>query len=93
MAFKKWVGFVVFLASTSMALAAPVNINTADASTLAQNIIGVGHRKAEAIVAYRLNNGPFKTVQDLTNVRGIGQKLIDRNRDVLLLVEASDKDN
>ena len=65
--------------------AAPVNINTADAKTLATNIKGVGERKAEAIVQYRAKYGPFKSVDDLTKVKGIGTQLIEKNRDILLV--------
>ena len=60
--------------------AEPVNINTADASTLAKSLNGVGPAKARAIVSYREKNGPFKTVDQLAMVEGISQKLIDRNR-------------
>lgn len=62
------------------ALAAPVDVNTADAKTLATAMVGVGQKTAEAIVAYRSKNGPFKTVDDLTKVKGIGPKTVDKNR-------------
>ena len=58
----------------------PVNINTADANALAKALNGVGPAKAKAIVNYRDKNGPFKTVDQLTMVEGITQKLIDKNR-------------
>lgn len=60
--------------------AEPVNVNTADAATLAKSLTGVGPAKARAIVSYRDKNGPFKSVDQLTMVEGISQKLIDRNR-------------
>jgi competence protein ComEA len=60
--------------------AEPVNINTADASALAKALNGVGPAKAKAIVSYREKNGPFKSVDQLSMVDGISQKLIDRNR-------------
>jgi competence protein ComEA len=60
--------------------AEPVNVNTADAATLAKALTGVGPAKAKAIVTYREKNGPFKTVDQLTMVEGISQKLIDKNR-------------
>lgn len=62
------------------AQAEPVNINTADATALAKALNGVGPAKAQAIVAYREKNGPFKSVDQLALVEGITQKLIDRNR-------------
>jgi competence protein ComEA len=58
----------------------PVDINTADAKTLAAEMKGVGEKTAEAIVAYRTANGPFKTVEDLLKVKGIGDKLLEQNR-------------
>jgi competence protein ComEA len=60
-----------------------VNINTADAETLAQSIQGVGPARAKAIVAYREKHGPFRSVDDLALVQGIGEKMIDNNRDRL----------
>jgi competence protein ComEA len=66
-----------------VAAAVPVNINTDTAATLAEAINGVGPKLAEAIVAYRDQNGPFESVEDLTNVKGVGVKLIDKNRDNL----------
>jgi competence protein ComEA len=62
------------------ALAGPVNINTADATALAQELKGVGPAKAAAIVDYRTKHGAFKTADELSLVKGIGQKLIDQNR-------------
>lgn len=60
--------------------AEPVNINTADAAALAKALNGIGPSKAKAIVSYREKNGPFKSVDQLSMVEGISQKLIDRNR-------------
>jgi competence protein ComEA len=57
-----------------------VNINTADAKTLDDALLGIGLRKAEAIVAYRKQHGPFKSVDGLDQVKGIGSKTIDSNR-------------
>ena len=68
----------MLLAST--AIAGPVNVNTADAKTLARELDGVGKAKADAIVAYREKNGPFKSAEDLAKVKGLGKKLIEQNR-------------
>lgn len=57
-----------------------VNINTADAKTLDDILLGIGLQKAEAIVAYRKQHGPFKSVDSLDQVKGIGSKTIDNNR-------------
>ena len=63
--------------------AAPVDINRADAATLAAAINGVGPSRAAAIVSYREANGPFASVDELSAIKGIGPKLIERNREVL----------
>lgn len=70
-------------------LADPVDINSADAETLASSIDGVGTQKAIAIVQYREANGPFSSVDDLVNVQGIGMKTIDKNRSNLTVVTPS----
>lgn len=71
----------VFLAMSAVAQAAPVDINTANAKTLASAMTGVGVKRAQTIVDYRVKNGPFKSVDDLANVKGIGKSTIDKNRD------------
>jgi len=65
--------------------AAPVDINTADAKTLAEALAGVGLGKAEAIVRYRNEHGPFKSIDALAKVKGIGPKLVARNRDAIVV--------
>lgn len=73
--------FSLFLLGlSSLTWAAPVDINTADAVMLAEAIDGVGPKKAEAIIAYRKKHGPFKSVDDLAKVPGIGAKLVENNR-------------
>jgi competence protein ComEA len=62
-----------------------VNINSAGAEELAESLKGVGLRKAQAIVNSREKDGPFKAVDDLARVKGIGQSTIDRNRDRIRL--------
>lgn len=69
----------------SLAAAEPVNINSADADTIADSLKGVGPSKAAAIVAYREQNGPFRSVDDLLNVKGIGEKTLADNRTDILL--------
>lgn len=63
--------------------AEPLDLNTATADQLAIALNGVGQSKADAIVAYREQNGPFVTVEDLTKVKGIGPALLDKNRMIL----------
>lgn len=65
--------------------AAQVNINTADAATLAKELQGVGLKRAQAIVEYRQKHGPFKSADELALVKGIGPAAIDKNRDRILI--------
>lgn len=58
---------------------AAVNINTASATEL-ETLNGVGAAKAQAIIAHREKNGPFKSVDELAAVKGIGLKLVEKNR-------------
>jgi competence protein ComEA len=69
---------------------APVDVNTATAEQLAEALVGVGESKAEAIVAYREENGPFRHIDELINVRGIGMATVDNNRDRIRLGMADD---
>jgi competence protein ComEA len=73
------------LFTTPAMAGAPVNINTADANALAQALDGVGLAKAQAIVAWREANGDFDSADQLTSVKGIGQSLVDRNRESIQL--------
>ncbi|MCS4281759.1 competence protein ComEA [Pseudomonas sp. BIGb0278] len=64
---------------------AKTNLNTADASTLQRELNGIGQAKAQAIVAHREANGPFQSVDELLEIKGIGNALMERNRDRLTL--------
>ena len=61
-----------------------ININTADKELL-MSIKGVGEKRAEAIIAYRKKNGPFKSVDQLSEIKGLGQYFVDSNREVLVV--------
>lgn len=61
-----------------------ISINSADVATLAQ-LKGVGIKKAEAIVAWREANGEFKAIEQLMDVKGIGEATFEANRDKLSL--------
>ncbi len=76
---------LALLFGSHFAVAGVVNINTADAQTLAANIVGVGEKKALAIINFRDEHGPFKSVDELTQVKGIGLKLVDKNRENLTI--------
>lgn len=82
----------IMLSSTWVS-AAPVNINTDDANTIAANIKGVGAKKAAAIIQYRKAHGPFRRVDDIVKVKGIGAKLLEKNRADLLISPAKTKKN
>jgi competence protein ComEA len=80
---------VVLLLGPQALLAGPVNINTADAETLAAELDGIGPALAAAIVRDREENGPYKSPEDLTRVRGIGEKVIENNRENIRLEEVA----
>lgn len=74
-------GLTVFvILGTGSAAAETVDINCADAATLAAGLQGVGEAKAQAIVSYREQQGPFKSADDLAKVKGIGAKTVEANR-------------
>jgi len=62
------------------ASAGPVDINTADAATISAELKGIGLSKAQAIVEYRKKHGPFRTPDDLSLVKGIGERTVEINR-------------
>jgi competence protein ComEA len=64
--------------------AAKININTADEATL-MTLKNIGKSKASAIIDYRQKNGPFKSVDDLTKVKGIGDKTLAQLKDQLTI--------
>jgi competence protein ComEA len=81
---------VLALALSASAFAADkVNVNTADAATIAAALNGVGESKAEAIVAYRQEHGPFKSAEQLAQVKGIGLKTVEKNRDMIEVAAAA----
>lgn len=59
-----------------------INVNSADAKTL-QTVKGLGRKKVQAILEYRQKNGNFKSLEELTNVRGISDKLLEKIKDKL----------
>lgn len=84
------VAFALALAIPSLSFAGtPVNINQADAATIAKSLDGIGQSKADAIVAWRDANGPFKSADDLAQVKGIGKATLERNRASILLADAA----
>lgn len=73
------------LAASAAFAGSPVNVNTADAATIAASLDGVGDAKAKAIIAYRTEHGPFKSADELVNVKGIGLRTVEKNRDFIQL--------
>ena len=70
------------------AFAGPVDINTADAETISNELDGVGLTKAQAIVEYRQKHGPFKSAEDLSLVKGIGERTVALNKDNIRVAAA-----
>lgn len=62
------------------AYAGPVDVNTADAETISAELKGIGLTKAQSIVDYREKHGPFKSPDDLSLVKGIGERTVEINR-------------
>ena len=62
-------------------VSALVNINTADGETLAAELKGIGVKRAMAILAYRNEHGPFKSIDDLVKIKGISKRIVDQNRE------------
>jgi len=84
------IAFALAVALPALALAGtPVNINKADAATIAKSLDGIGQSKADAIVAWRDTNGPFKSADDLSQVKGIGKATLERNRASILLADTA----
>jgi competence protein ComEA len=84
---KKFMLAVALVASSAFAWAGPVNINKADAKTLAKELEGVGPEKAEAIVKYRTEKGPFTSAADLKKVNGIGDATFEKNKGNIKLAD------
>ncbi len=84
---------IAVLAATApgFVFAGPVNINSADAETIAAELDGVGVSKAQAIVAYRDKNGAFASPEDVLNVKGIGLQILNANRHDILVGESREK--
>lgn len=89
----KWIAMIIGILAPILVFAGPVNVNTADAETIARELQGVGPAKARAIVSYREENGPFETVDDLLKVKGIGEKVLEDNRGNILLEDKPDNES
>jgi competence protein ComEA len=85
MVIKNWMAWIPAMVLPALAVAGPVDINSADAETLARELNGVGLAKAEAIVAWREAHGPFTTPESLLEVKGVGPALLEKNRENIRL--------
>ncbi|MCE7031843.1 ComEA family DNA-binding protein [Lysobacter sp. GX 14042] len=94
-AFPRRVRALLATAVLSLALAGPgfaaetVDINTADAETINRVLVNIGPSKAQAIVDYRDEHGPFKSADQLAQVKGVGLKTVEKNRDRIVLKGSS----
>ena len=88
-----WIGKLALsvLLLPVLALAGPVNVNTADAETISESLQGVGLSKARAIVEYRQKHGPFATPDDLSLVKGIGERTVELNRSNIMVTAPAKK--
>ena len=89
--FKRWIwlGLCILLIGWVMAPglavgADKVNINTADKEVLS-SLTGVGPVTAERIIEYREKNGPFKSKEEITKVKGIGEKTFQKIKDSIVI--------
>lgn len=85
----KWVRVagsgLLSLCAMLSAVAGPVDVNRADAETIARELNGVGQARAEAIVAYREQFGAFGSADELLNVKGIGPHVLEANKTNILI--------
>jgi len=84
---NRWIAALIAVLAPCLLFAGPVNINQADADTIARELQGIGPVKAKAIVDYRESNGPFESVEDLLEVKGIGPKTLERKREDIRLAD------
>lgn len=76
---------LVFTLISGLAVSEPVNINKASAAEIAKALNGVGMSKAEEIIKDREANGPFKSVDDVARVKGIGPATLNKNKDLIIV--------
>jgi competence protein ComEA len=77
---SKLIAALIVTLLPALVWAGPVDINTADAATIAKELQGIGPNLAQAIVAYREKNGAFRNADELRKIKGIGAKVLERNR-------------
>lgn len=60
-----------------------IDLNTVDVAKLTGSFKGIGKKRAEAIIAYRDSHSGFKSIEELAEVKGLGQKFMEKNREKL----------
>jgi competence protein ComEA len=91
---RKVIGLSLLSLLPVLSTAGPVDINTADAATIAKELNGIGESRARAIVEYREKNGRFASPDDVLKVSGIGPQVLKLNRDNIrttVATKAADK--
>lgn len=68
-----------------------VDVNNANAVAIAAGLSGIGMARANAIVEYRRKHGPFQSMEDLSQVKGIGEKVLSANKDRIVFGEPKKK--
>jgi len=71
---------IALFCSVSSVFAEQLDINTANPLQLTEHMVGIGPSKAAAIVEYRGANGPFQSIDDLVEVKGISSRTVEKNR-------------
>lgn len=84
MKFQTIFATILFLLSATC-FAKDVNINHASAEEISKSLKGIGIKKAELIVEYRRKHGPYKSVEELIKIKGIGTKIVSQNREDIRL--------
>lgn len=79
----------LFAIVSTLTVAEPLDVNTANADQLSQVMVGVGKVKAAAIIQDREQNGRFNSIDDLTRVKGVKSSTIDKNRDKITVGQAA----
>lgn len=74
--------FLSFLCTFSFADTVAIDINSATVEQLSQ-LKGIGRVKAERIVRYRTDHGPFDSIEQILEVKGIGSAILDKNRELI----------
>jgi len=76
---------LILMLTSGFAVGDVIDLNSADAKSLAKSLDGIGLTKARAIVAFRNQHGNFSSLDQLLQVKGVGKKTLERNRGKITL--------